>query len=425
MTSRLVYLLLIGGFGQLWCFSPSYALLFDKARSRHISHLGVGGEDSGIISVSVQNQFPDATPEQAKDAWVEYHWRKGGGLPIFIVSSEDSPKERTIYPTLMKEQLLLNDYDVIENQEDNQSSVEISYKVTDAGPFFPGIIPGSHSANVTFECTNQATVMNWDVSFQTTKFYTLYQAITQWTVGTAASTVEECLTFPRCLVVKTVIDGDIDPYLARKECLEFVWRSGGGLPLPPPIPFGDVLDEGDGSARRNLLRIPPLITESIIETATTEEKTSFQYRLNNPGWTTFPFLLHTHIGNVSFSSTAKGLAIDWEVEIRPYQIMKPIVEKLVEATVSTLVRNLRVRLLEPEAVVTIKPPRGNANLTMGLKEFGKVSKSSWVGGVLESHLSDQRSTKEQTLSLIQPWTWGRSGPGDERDIVQYQWTDGK
>mmetsp|Transcript_14339 Transcript_14339/g.24382 ORF Transcript_14339/g.24382 Transcript_14339/m.24382 type:complete len:432 (-) Transcript_14339:56-1351(-) len=425
MASTLVHLLILfGGFGQLWSFSPRYTP-FNTVQGRHKSQLGAGSsarEESGIISVSIQKRFPDATPEQARDAWMDYHWKKGGGLPILIVSSDESPKERTILPTLMKEQLL--DDEVEENQED-QSHVEISYKVTDAGPLFPGIIPDTHSANVTFEYTNQATVMNWDVSFETTKFYTLYEAVTQWTVGTSATTVQECLTLPRRLNVKTVIDGDIDPFLARKECLEFVWASGGGLPLIPPIPFGDILEEGGGSARRSLLRIPPLITESIVDTATTEKQTSFEYRLNRPGLTTFPFLLHTHIGHVSFTSTATGLAIDWEVEIRPYQIAKPIVEKLVEMTVSTLVRNLRVKLLEPDAVVLIKPPRGNANLTMGLEEFGKVSKSSWLGGVLESHLSDVRSTKDQTLSLIQPWTWGRSGEGDELDIVQYQWIDGQ
>jgi len=425
MASTLVHLLILfGGFGQLWSFSPRYTP-FNTVQGRHKSQLGAGSsarEESGIISVSIQKRFPDATPEQARDAWMDYHWKKGGGLPILIVSSDESPKERTILPTLMKEQLL--DDEVEENQED-QSHVEISYKVTDAGPLFPGIIPDTHSANVTFEYTNQATVMNWDVSFETTKFYTLYEAVTQWTVGTSATTVQECLTLPRRLNVKTVIDGDIDPFLARKECLEFVWASGGGLPLIPPIPFGDILEEGGGSARRSLLRIPPLITESIVDTATTEKQTSFEYRLNRPGLTTFPFLLHTHIGHVSFTSTATGLAIDWEVEIRPYQIAKPIVEKLVEMTVSTLVRNLRVKLLEPDAVVLIKPPRGNANLTMGLEEFGKVSKASWLGGVLESHLCDVRSTKDQTLSLIQPWTWGRSGEGDELDIVQYQWIDGQ
>lgn len=171
--------------------------------------------------------------------------------------------------------------------------------------------------------------------------------------------------------------------------------------------------------------IPPLITESIVDTTTTEEECTFQYQLNSPGWTTFPFLLHTHMGKASFYCTDQGLEIDWKVEIRSYQIVKPIVEKLVEATVSTLVRNLRVKLLEPDAVVKIKPPRGNADLTMGLEDFGKVSKSTWLGGVLESHLSDKRSTMEQTLSLLQPWTWGRSGEGDENDVVKIGWSNHK
>ena len=419
------HLLLIGSFIQLLCFSPLYSSFNAAVRGRHkSSQFGVGSSDDDdgddIISVSIQKRFPDATPKQAKDAWMDYHWMKGGGLPIFILSSE-SPAERTILPTMMKESLA----DLDEQKIQDERCVEISYKVTDTGPFFPGIIPNTHSANVTFESTNQATVMNWDVSFTTSKLQKLYKAITQWTVGTAATTVEECLAMTRRLNVRTVINGGICPVLARQVCLEFVWSSGGGLPLIPPIPFGDVLEEGGGSARRNLLRIPPLITESIVDTTTTEEQTSFQYRLNRPGWTTFPFLVHTHIGNVSFTTTTQGLVIDWEVEIRPYQIVKPIVEKLVEMTVSSLARNLRVKLLEPDASVLIKPPRGNANLTMGFEEFGKVSKATWFGGVLESHLSDKRSALEQTLSLIQPWTWGRSGPGDERDVVQYQWTDGQ
>jgi len=419
VSTTLAHLLLIGSIGQLLSFSPPYTS-FDEVRLTS-SQLSVVGSSAGVIAVSIQKRFPYATPKQAKEAWMDYHWRNGCGLPIVILLSEEAHTERTILPTLMKERLEVN-FDQI--QED-QSRVEISYKVTDAGPLFPGIIPYTHNANVTFEYTNQATVMNWDVSFETTKWYGLYKAITQWTVGTAATTLEECLALPRLLNVRTIINNDIDPFLARKECLEFVWASGGGLPLFPPIPFGQVLNEGGGSARRNLLRIPPLITESIVDTTTSEDRTSFQYRLNRPGWTTFPFLLHTHIGSVSFTSTTQGLAIDWEVEIRPYHIVAPIVEKLVEMTVSTLVRNLRVRLLEPDAVVLIKPPSGNTNLTMGLKEFGKISKPTWLGGVLEYHLSDKRSTMKQTLSLFQPWTWGRSGAGDERDIVQYKWTDGQ
>lgn len=379
--------------------------------------------DDDIISISIQKQFSDGvTPEQAKDAWMEYHWKKGGGLPILVLSSESSPAvERTILPTLMKEQI------VEETHDDEQGLVEVKYKVTDAGPFFPGII-ATHHGSVTFQSIDdKSTVMNWNVSFASSKeWQTFYEKLTHWTVGTAATTVEECLNVPRKLNVRTLIpvnEIEIDPFLARKECLEFVWASGGGLPLIPPISFGKVMEEGGGSARQNLMRIPPFITESIVDTSTLDDQASFQYRLNRPGWTTIPFLLHTHIGNVSFASTAQGLAVEWEVKIRSYAFVKPIIEKLVEMVVATLVRNLRVKLIERDAVVSIKPPRGNEKLTMGVEEFGKVSKASWLGGVLQAHLSDRRSTIDQTVSLIQPWTWGRSGAGDESDVVQYEWLD--
>lgn len=430
MASIPPHLILIGSFVHLLSFAFSFPVLVEhksfhgvgrRCRSHQLGAVGSGSgsddlsDDDGLVSISIQKQFPNSiTPKQAKDAWMDHHWRKGGGLPVLIFSSDT--RERIILPTLMKERLY---YD----EAKTQGLTEISYKVTDPGPFFPFIVPDTHSANVTFQSINQATVMNWNVTFLTTKNQKISESLTQWTVGTAATTVGECLALPRRLNVRTVIDDVFDPVFARKECLDFVWAEGGGLPLPPPIPFGQIMEEGGGSARRNLLRIPPLITESIVDTAITDEQTSFQYRLNRPGWTTFPFLLHTHIGRVSFASTKQGLVIDWCVEVRPYQIVKPIVEKLVEMTVSTLVRNLRVRLLEPNAIVLIKPPRGDANLTMGVESFGALSKATWLGGVLESHLSDKRSTIDQTLSLVQPWTWGRSGAGDKRDIVHFQWSD--
>jgi len=34
-----------------------------------------------------------------------------------------------------------------------------------------------------------------------------------------------------------------------------------------------------------------------------------------------------------------------------------------------------------------------------------VSKDSWLGGVLASHLSDTRPVVEQTLAIFQPWSW--------------------
>ena len=436
IASQLAQLLLFISLAQLvstvLCFSfPLTPLTIISSDQRQRCRLGSVSRssdeisnDDEIISISIQKQLSDGvTAKQAKDAWMEYHWKKGGGLPILVLSSESSPAvERTILPTLMKEQI------VEETHDDEQGLVEVKYKVTDAGPFFPGIIPNTHHASVSFQSIDdKSTVMNWNVSFASSKeWQTFYEKLTHWTVGTAATTVEDCVTVPRKLNVRTLIpvnEIEIDPFLARKECLEFVWASGGGLPLIPPIPFGKVMEEGGGSARQNLLRIPPFITESIVDTSTLDDQASFQYCLNRPGWTTIPFLLHTHTGKVPFASTTQGLAIEWEVKIRSYEFVKPIMEKLVEMVVATLVRNLRVRLIERDAVISIKPPRGNKKLTMGVEEFGKVSKASWLGGVLQAHLSDRRSTIEQTVSLIQPWTWGRSGAGDESDVVQYEWSD--
>jgi hypothetical protein len=66
--------------------------------------------------------------------------------------------------------------------------------------------------------------------------------------------------------------------------------------------------------------------------------------------------------------------------------------------------------------VELKAPRGGSD-----SSFGNIPKDTWLGGVLAAHLTDKRSTVEQTIAMIQPWTWGRStdeiGEGEE-------WTNG-
>jgi hypothetical protein len=61
-------------------------------------------------------------------------------------------------------------------------------------------------------------------------------------------------------------------------------------------------------------------------------------------------------------------------------------------------RNFAVHLAEPKAVVKVAPPRGKGN------SFASVRKDTWLGGVLDNHLSDKRSTMEQTIAMFQPWT---------------------
>ena len=91
-------------------------------------------------------------------------------------------------------------------------------------------------------------------------------------------------------------------------------------------------------------------------------------------------------------------------------------------TVSTILRNLYIHLIEPDAQVIIKPPRGGNTET--ITSFGTINKDTWLGGVLDTHLSDTRSTFDQTIPLFQPWKWGRSGDGGD-DSVQFKWTDGR
>ena len=228
----------------------------------------VVADDNGsdeIISVTIQRTLPNITPNEARDAWIEYHWKKGGGLPIYISSKESDGSaalddgdastatkqqilERTILPIFMKEKA---EFDGLNSLDDK--SIGIQYEVSDAGPFFADLIPGSHSAAVTFDGTSSGTTMTWKVDFETTRLQSLYETVTQFTVGTAATTVQEAASTPRLFSAKTTIDtsgiDSLTPEVARSACLDFVFAEGGGLPLLPPIPFGKVLPEGGGAAK--------------------------------------------------------------------------------------------------------------------------------------------------------------------------------
>jgi len=101
----------------------------------------------------------------------------------------------------------------------------------------------------------------------------------------------------------------------------------------------------------------------------------------------------------------------WQVDIRPLRGWQGFVQPFTEAIISTIGRNLKVRLQEPGAYVTLAGPRGSGS------DLGRVPKESWLGGVLAAHLADRRPVLEQTAAIFQPWAWGRSsdvpGDGDE------------
>ena len=366
--------------------------------------------------MQVTRILPNVTTKEAKDAWIKHHWKKGGGLPIFIFQ-KDEGNRRLIAPILMEEAL-----DVPRN---NGFSISMEYTVTKPGPFFQDVVVGSHEGMIKFEpLSSGGCKMTWDVAFETKKFKSLFQQFTAFTVGIAATTVAESVEIPRTLTVETTLPGTNDPEEARREWLELCWSRGGGLPLFPPFSFGEILEDGGGLARKSILRVPPLIIENVLSTKTSSSMAEAFYEIGNPGWMAFPFLVHTHLGRTRFlKSSEGGVDLSWEMQIRSYSFMAPIIETLSEMIITTIVRNLKVALSEPKALVEMKPPWDNTD--MGISSFGSVPKESWFGGVLDAHLSDRRSLEDQIVSIFKPWTWGRSGDGGETDSVQSSWSDGE
>jgi len=392
------------------------------------------------VSVRIEKNLPHVSnASEALDVWIKEHWEKGGGLPILISNRKNEVRSidrknneisisRMVIPLMMEETLITPS-----SFASFPSPVVVEYTVSKPGPFLvSNMVPNSHTGIVQFlpfEDGKNGCKMKWDVNFTVNRFSFFYQALTKLTVGVAARTVSEVLSVPRLLTLRSTLRGVDCPTQGMKSFLNFFWTQGGGLPLPPPILFGDVLNNTDGMVRRSLLRVPPLLMESILSTSFTQNSAEIVYQIDNPGWTTFPFLVHTHLGRVRFEKSTEvenALSIMWEIEIRPFSFMTAITEKLVEMVISTITRNLHFHFSETgNNNISLKPQKWNVNVVAGIEKIVEIPKDIWLAGVLEARLSDRRSNLEQTLSFFQPWKWGRSGKGDENDSVTFSWSRGK
>jgi hypothetical protein len=166
------------------------------------------------------------------------------------------------------------------------------------------------------------------------------------------------------------------------------------------------------------------------------ERRRIEYRVENPGWFPQLYPVHTHRGRVSFRTEGEcrlggdnngdeddgddggAVVLEWRVEVRPHKPAARWVKAFTTAVVERITRNLVVHLRDPSAVVRVSPPRGWKG-----RSFASVRKDSWLGGVLDAHLNDSRSTWEQTLSLFQPWTWGRAT--DDEGSASTAWAVGR
>jgi len=427
--------------------------------------------EGGRVFVRVERTFPHiSTPTEALEGWMEHHWNRGGGLPIGVViqPTDTTQKDnvairstRMLYPLFMEEELYSSKL---------ADKTSVSYTVTSAGPTLGDMVPQSHEGDVLFESTGtgKGIHMTWDVSFDTTRLTSFYQAVTEFTIGVAATTVTDALALPRLLTLRGTIPGTskqtLSPQSVRAEWLAFIWGKGGGLPLPPAVPTGEFLDLSVclAGVKESVFRFPPFMTETIISTSTGDSQGDAQgaaecvdlvFRIEDPGWSSFPFAVHTHLSKVEFSKNTKptststldndnqnNVDILWKIQIRSFPFMASIVEPLCTAVASTLLRNLAVHIAEPGAVVSLKGTSFVINTdasdaaTSGLLGVlqdaatgmrGVVPKNTWMGGVLEARRRDERTGGEQWVDLLQPWTWGRSGNGVvDEDEVTFIWSDG-
>jgi hypothetical protein len=377
---------------------------------------------SNVITVTVERNLP-ISAIQAKEAWNKVVWR-------------DSQK-RTVWPFWLQEEQQQQHQD--HDDDKQQEILKIHSQVVNLGALQwelqllpedvpPGslvsfapcpIIGGEVSlSGEKSSCCH----LTWQVRLAAKHPQVVHAVTSFWMNACVNEWFDATIATPRLLhrqvvIPKVTVDAVVNAWL------DFVWIQGGGLPLPfPPMQLPPKSSSGNGTERaelslshRSLRRIivPPGLSESILSTThhPGDKQGMIRYQVDNPGILTYP--VHTHEGLVHFSETTMALEgrdepsvqLDWFVEIRPFRQMAWFAEAFTESVVKTLSRNLAVHLSSApfgSGMVQVSPPRGKG------KSFASVRKDSWLGGVLEAHLSDHRSTFQQTLSMLQPWTWGRA-----------------
>lgn len=378
--------------------------------------LGAGAgaaNTNGRIHVRVERIFPQVSPERGKEAWLEYQWRQGGGLLGTLVIPEEenniNRRRRRILPVGIEEELA---------PEEESEGISLRYKVTDLGLFSTELVPYSHRASVIFQratSDNDATKMIWEVDCEARNRKDFWQAFTQFNIEAVSDNLASYLLPPIKYTRTTKLRINVGEFISSKEVLsnewvDFVWKRGGGLPVPSLN-----LD------KQRRIVIPPFLVERLISSS---DDGQIEYTVDNPGLLTYP--VHTHqgrvhfepsdVGNEELSSAVQPFDMIWEVDIRPMNGLDWLVKPFTAAIISTISRNFKAHLLEPKAKVQLSPPRGGKG-----QSFGEVSKNSWLGGVLAAHLEDRRSTMEQTIAMLQPWTWGRSPATDEVGEIE-EWT---
>ena len=307
-------------------------------------------------AIDVRITMPLAAPPAiARQAWLDYTWKRGGGLPI-VVRTQDEGSGRTVYPLLLKE--VLSSDAAVESGQDVAEAIE--YKVVSNGLLAGELVPDSHRATVAFlSQPDRTTMLDWRVTFSAKHRPWLWKAVTQQTVGGAAAGLAAYL---RPQTARYRLTARLDGCTSASDALDawstLTWE-GGGLPLPPPLVLSrDKL----GPGTIEILRLPhPLLRERV--DLVDRERNVAEYRVVNPGPLTLP--VHMHRGRVSFAEGgAAGAApsssqrdnenddrvaepaattMTWEVTLRAYDGTEAAVKAFIGLAIRTIARNIQAR----------------------------------------------------------------------------------
>ena len=126
---------------------------------------------------------------------------------------------------------------------------------------------------------------------------------------------------------------------AFDECVDFVWRRGAGLPLPPPV----ILSSGDPVTGANLERmiVPSFLRERV--TRADRVQGELDYEVVNPGILTF-YPVSEHAGSIRFAASPTDNATSlmrWEVEAVALPLCAPFVRFFTSFIVNACIVNLQ------------------------------------------------------------------------------------
>eukprot|EP00547_Thalassionema_nitzschioides_P011066 CAMPEP_0194258438 /NCGR_PEP_ID=MMETSP0158-20130606/41338_1 /TAXON_ID=33649 /ORGANISM="Thalassionema nitzschioides, Strain L26-B" /LENGTH=197 /DNA_ID=CAMNT_0038997863 /DNA_START=188 /DNA_END=777 /DNA_ORIENTATION=+ len=146
---------------------------------------------NNVVDVSISKQIPQISPTEVQEAWLDYTWCQGGGLPLLVQLSKKNRQKRTLIP-LFAEEILLED-------ESNIKYFTQDYKLSELGPIWKSEIePDCHLGTVSFlpNNNNDGTELLWNVTFRTQQRHALWQAVTEQSIDQACNSLVSYLVEP-------------------------------------------------------------------------------------------------------------------------------------------------------------------------------------------------------------------------------------